>query len=333
DTSLLPPRSLGYPSLMHPYPIGAARPWLGVPYATRWHSRPPRPSCRRLFRAAKQDIAALQTAKQVAEQTQHAALADAIDRQLLARWLAGQEKDLDEYETFFRATECSADGSQHTSHPPDLLEEWLQPLESGSVHSERDLDELRAEAEGVHIFDLKRDRASEAAAALRRDGFVALAALGPTVLRRARRLSAALLRRVARAEPRGNRGERRYSLGRTTMVPGTLELATCPAVCQVLESFWGTKSFRVQCTGGDASLPGAQQQDLHADVPVKEVADQLYNYYDPEQPDRKFMELPTPVVKVYFAMVDMDRKVGPPRFVPGTHELTAKQDIHEALLE
>ena len=45
------------------------------------------------------------------------------------------------------------------------------------------------------------------------------------------------------------------------------------------------------------------------------------------------MELPTPVVKVYFAMVDMDRKVGPPRFVPGTHELTAKQDIHEALLE
>lgn len=36
-----------------------------------------------------QDIAALQTAKQVAEQTQHAALADAIDRQLLARWLAG----------------------------------------------------------------------------------------------------------------------------------------------------------------------------------------------------------------------------------------------------
>eukprot|EP00913_Durusdinium_trenchii_P018661 g17536.t1 len=110
----------------------------------------------------------------------------------------GQEKDLDEYETFFRATECSADGSQHTSHPPDLLEEWLQPLESGSVHSERDLDELRAEAEGVHIFDLKRDRASEAAAALRRDGFVALAALGPTVLRRARRLSAALLRRVVR---------------------------------------------------------------------------------------------------------------------------------------
>lgn len=40
---------------------------------------------------------------------------------------------------------------------------------------------------------------------------------------------------------------------------------------------------------------------------------------------RKFMELPTPVVKVYFAMVDMDANVGPPRFLPGTHELTPKQ--------
>ena len=39
------------------------------------------------------------------------------------------------------------------------------------------------------------------------------------------------------------------------------------------------------------------------------------------------MELPAPVVKVHFAMVDMDQEVGPPRFLPGTHELTAKQDI------
>jgi hypothetical protein len=38
------------------------------------------------------------------------------------------------------------------------------------------------------------------------------------------------------------------------------------------------------------------------------------------------MQLPAPVVKVYFAMVDMDQEVGPPRFLPGTHELTAKQD-------
>ena len=41
----------------------------------------------------------------------------------------------------------------------------------------------------------------------------------------------------------------------------------------MLKAFWGG-DVTVQCTGGDASLPGAQQQDLHADVPVKEVADQ-----------------------------------------------------------
>lgn len=45
-------------------------------------------------------------------------------------------------------------------------------------------------------------------------------------------------------------------------------------VCEVLRAFWQSSDFSVQCTGGDASLPGAQRQDLHADVPVKEVADQ-----------------------------------------------------------
>ena len=59
--------------------------------------------------------------------------------------------------------------------------------------------------QGVRIFDLKRDKAEEAAAALRRDGFVAVAALGPALLRRMRRLSAALLRRAAAVEPHGNR--------------------------------------------------------------------------------------------------------------------------------
>eukprot|EP00435_Cladocopium_sp_Y103_P066434 s905_g28.t1 len=153
--------------------------------------------------------------------------------------------------------------------------------------------------QGVKIYDLKYDGAAEAASSLRRHGFVALAALSPALLRRQRRLSAALLRRAARAQPEGNRrlvDQRRYSLGRSTMVPGTLELAQSPGVSrhawthlvgvlEVLKAFWGS-GCTVQCTGGDASFPGAQQQDLHADVPVKEVADQLYNYFDPENPER-----------------------------------------------
>ena len=36
-----------------------------------------------------EDLAALEAAKEVAEQTQHAALAAAIDRELLAKWLKG----------------------------------------------------------------------------------------------------------------------------------------------------------------------------------------------------------------------------------------------------
>ena len=50
-------------------------------------------------------------------------------------------------------------------------------------------------------------------------------------------------------------------------------------MCQVLDAFWGP-GFSVQCTGGDASLPGAKKQDLHADVPVKEVADQLLGVFE-----------------------------------------------------
>ena len=57
------------------------------------------------------------------------------------------------------------------------------------------------------------------------------------------------------------------------------------------------------------------------------IVRRLYDYHDPHDPSRSFMDLPTPVVKVYFAMVHMDSEVGPPRFVPGTHHLTAKQDV------
>lgn len=171
---------------------------------------------------------------EVAEQTQQFALAEAIDRELVAKWLEGQTNDLDDYETFFRATESSGDlGSRHP-----MLEDWLAPLES-YVHNEHRVRELHAQAEreGVKIYDLKYDRAAEAASSLHHRGFVALAALSPALLRRQRRLSAALLRRAARAQPGGNRGARRYSLGRSTMVPGTLELAQNPQVLEVLKAF------------------------------------------------------------------------------------------------
>ena len=65
----------------------------------------------------------------------------------------------------------------------------------------------------------------------------------------------------------------------------------------------------MQCTGGDFSLPGAEMQDLHADMPARAVADQLYGR-NPLQPSVPFMELPTPAVKVYFPMVDLSKLSG-----------------------
>eukprot|EP00439_Symbiodinium_sp_Y106_P028880 s1655_g3.t1 len=285
-----------------------------------------------LFRCGRRSAAreastedAWATAKDVAEKTRHVALAEEIDGRLVSEWLEGQATDLEDYEAFFRATEASSKASEQRS----VQESWLQPLwEPLSAHGRKDALRAQAAEEGIRIFDLKAgDRASEAASWLEREGFVVLAGcLAAPTLRRLRPLAAELLRRAAKAEPGGNRGGRRYSLGRTTTVAGTLELSESSQVCSVLEAFWGSPDFFVQCTGGDASFPGAKQQDLHADVPVKEVADQLYSYHDPENPERKFMELPTPVVKVYFPMVDLDEEVGPPRFAKGTHKLTPLMD-------
>ncbi|OLQ00828.1 hypothetical protein AK812_SmicGene16473 [Symbiodinium microadriaticum] len=284
------------------------------------------------------------TAKDVAEKTRHAVLAEEIDGRLVSEWLEGgqgtprlarsllqlrtcgsdamhcyfgngQATDLADYEAFFRATEASSKFSQRES----ARESWLRPLWERPPDGRKEALRAQAAEEGVRIFDLKQgDRPSEAASWLERitlkfyplfyhreyglsDVEICWIMAGPKYFNMFSP-KAELLRRAADAEPGGNRGERRYSLGRTTTVAGTLELSESPEVCSVLEAFWGSPSFFVQCTGGDASFPGAKQQDLHADVPVKEVADQLYSYHDPENP------------------------VGPPRFAKGTHMLTPLMD-------
>ncbi|CAE7403480.1 unnamed protein product [Symbiodinium natans] len=293
---------------------------------------PSRTQLRRARRSVARSVGedGWRAAQDVAEKTRHSALAEEIESLVVSKWLEGQVADLRDFEAFFRATEASDVPAGRGEAAEEAAEEtWLKPLSAPLPRGHGRALRARAAQEGIRVFDLgEGDHPSEAAAWLEREGFVVLAGcLAAPSLRRLRHLSAKLLHRAARAEPRGNRGERRYSLGRTTMVPGTLELSQSPEVCRVLEAFWGSPDFFVQCTGGDASFPGAKQQDLHADVPVKEVADQLYNYLDPAHPERKFMELPTPVVKVYFPVVDLDDEAGPPRFAKGTHKLTAQMDV------
>merc|ERR1740121_1293380 len=111
------------------------------------------------------------------------------------------------------------------------------------------------------------------------------------------------------------------------MVGAGLEAAASHAVCAVLEEVWGSDRFSVQCIGGDFSLPGAEKQDLHADVPARDIARQLFLHRDPANPSVTFMELPLPAVKVYFPLVDLDDSTGPPRFLPGSHKRTASEDV------
>mmetsp|Transcript_150784 Transcript_150784/g.484588 ORF Transcript_150784/g.484588 Transcript_150784/m.484588 type:complete len:266 (+) Transcript_150784:450-1247(+) len=116
---------------------------------------------------------------------------------------------------------------------------------------------------------------------------------------------------------------------RTTMVGACLEVVDNLAVCSVLEHIWRCANFTVQCTGGDFSLPGAAVQEMHADMGSRHNIERFFAYHDPEHPGRGFCDLPTPVVKVYFAMVDFDDATGPPLFVPGSHWRYAREDVPE----
>lgn len=271
-------------------------------------------------------IDALEAAKAIAESTHNFALSATIQKAIIRNWLEKAKADLVAFDTFFRATEAS--------RPADLVESgfdeaWLKPLLEPVISVANDSRAAllaRAAEEGVRLFHASE--AKEAADQFHRDGFVVLLnALEPGELHKMKALSVELIRIAVDADPHGNRGRRRYSLGRTTLVGASLSLASSPVISNVLQKIWDSDSFNVQCTGGDFSFPGAERQDLHADVPVKQVADQLYAHYDPQHPQMTFMDLPTPVVKVYFPIIDLDERTGPPRFVPGSHNLTAKQDV------
>merc|ERR1719375_2286881 len=103
------------------------------------------------------------------------------------------------------------------------------------------------------------------------------------------------------------------------MIPDCLEAVDNDAVCKVLERYWDSSDFLALCTGGNFSSPGATAQQLHSDLGDRHRIASFFAYHDPARPDRSYIDLPTPVVKVYFALVDHDRQKGPTLFVPGTH--------------
>lgn len=277
---------------------------------------------------------ALAVALQVAEQTKNVALRSHIRAHIDGVSLSREDVDL--FDRFFRSTEAPfgpAKAPDLSSPVPGLDDSWLGPLLSPAAGPPEDLRMLAAK-EGVRWFDVSSripgagDVAEAAARHIHEHGFAVLVgALGPEVLRYQQRLSAELIKVAARAMPNGNRGFRRYSLGRTTVLQGALASVDSPAVLATLRAFWRSDRFSVQCAGGDFSLPGAEVQELHIDMPNRLVTDALYAFHDPVHPGRSFLDLPAPALKVYFPMVDFGARVGPPRFVPGSHWRTAHEDV------
>lgn len=169
--------------------------------------------------------------------------------------------------------------------------------------------------EGVRLFRATEPgEAGSAARHLHEHGFaVLLDALNGAALAELQATSAALVRVAATAEPGGNRGSRRWSLGLTTLVSSCLAVVDCESVDITLCEVWGGDRFSVLCTGGDCSLPGADSQPLHIDMPDRHASRNLYAYRDPMHPSKSFLDLPCPSVKVYFTLVDFDEETGPPR--------------------
>ena len=54
----------------------------------------------------------------------------------------------------------------------------------------------------------------------------------------------------------------------------------------------------VQFTGGDFTVQGTREQEVHADMGKRGRIPDIFVYHDPVHPDCGFFDLPTPVVKV-----------------------------------
>lgn len=268
------------------------------------------------------------------------------------------EDDLALYKEVFTITDTPppegvGNGLRGSGAPLGGLDEaWLGSLlgPKAGASSASDFEEARrqgrerclglAAREGLRLFrgnsmvpgEAEAEAEVRAAARhIQEHGFaVILDALEGDVLRKMQNLAVELMHVAVKTAPMGNRGDHRYSLGRTTMVGATLPLADRPSVARVLKEFWGSDDFTLQCTGGDFSLPEAEEQRMHADMPDRNASREmkLYNYHDPENPDRTFLHLhPAPYLKVYYTMVDFDDQTGPPRFVLGSHRRTADEDL------
>lgn len=162
------------------------------------------------------------------------------------------------------------------------------------------------------------DQAEEAAAVFHRDGFVTIAdALSDAQLAFARAGAERVIKEQTDADPerKGNRGSHRYSFGPQMHHPEWAMLIDLPTVLPVIDAIWQSESYYCTGGGGDYSLPGAQIQPLHSDIPDNVIPDPTGQL--------KLTDLPTPFIVVNFPMVDFTQANGAIRFIPCTHRWRA----------
>ena len=169
------------------------------------------------------------------------------------------------------------------------------------------------------------DEIERATRIFHRDGFVAVRdVLTATQLARAKAATDRVVREILDADPiaavGGGAGglPHRYSFGGTSASRHTLhitewcELIDLPTTTPLLESIFGSPNYIVAGGGGDFALPGAiEYQGLHSDNMWSELPDPTGCV--------TMRDVPTPVVTVNFAMVDLTTENGPIRQIPGTH--------------
>ncbi len=147
----------------------------------------------------------------------------------------------------------------------------------------------------------------QACAAFHRDGFAVIGdALTEEQLAYARQGTERVMGRNSGPDGTGGgRGGRRYTFGNQADQPQWLILIDLPTTRSLLDAIFGDSQYgyTVVRVGGDYSLPGAADQELH----VHQEAD--------------FRHLPpgvAPLVVVSFPMVDFTSKTGATRIIAGT---------------
>jgi ectoine hydroxylase-related dioxygenase (phytanoyl-CoA dioxygenase family) len=127
-------------------------------------------------------------------------------------------------------------------------------------------------------------------------------------------------------ERAGNRGNRRYSFGGSSITRSMLHrpewqmLVDLPTVTPIVTAIFGSADYMLRAASGDFCLPGASEyQPLHSDVGDFRTAEKTpYSSFHDPLGEISVRDLPCPYLCVNFLTADATPLNGPTRQIPGT---------------